>query len=268
MPETLLPNSDINGLNPGVPFSGCNLMYQDPFGNTLRVDIAQFIATPTSQDFEWLEDTVYAIDEVVTYGGLWYQSLQNGNENIIPGVTVGWAAWWTIVDRKYPFQFWSAGTYIEDDVLVFYKIGTRVNIYQLKAAATRPYPSSDFEVELAAGDWEILGHVEAIEYDASVADIVVDCMLLPDIALNPSANVAGNKTVDLQSLPDHGKITMKVVTIGAGRTLNFTLTGNVMCSAATWNGSTKVLTLDLEGHYRLQITPQDGVNYLDVFYYQ
>ena len=55
------------------------------------------------------------------------------------------------------FEFWTAKNYEEEDVYVLYpgSGSSDIQIYHL-VNPTRPYVSSDFPSELAAGDWEII----------------------------------------------------------------------------------------------------------------
>lgn len=123
---------------------------------TERVPLSAILTSGSSQNFEWITDNDpgYAEDEVVTYGGKWWQSLINDNLNITPGTNP--LAWVEITKSPSGFVFWEAGVFPQDEVFVLYEISPgSVQIYHL-IDATRPYVSTDFEAELALGDWQII----------------------------------------------------------------------------------------------------------------
>jgi hypothetical protein len=123
---------------------------------TERVPLSAILTSGTSANFEWITDNDpgYAEDEVVTYGGKWWQSLIDDNLNITPGTNP--LAWIELQKAPSGFVFWQAGVFPQDEVFVLYEISPgSVQIYHL-TNATRPYVSADFEAELALGDWQII----------------------------------------------------------------------------------------------------------------
>lgn len=115
--------------------------------------LAENIQIGDSSQFEWdpLED--YDLDEVVTYQGLWWQSLVPGvgtNTGNIPSEGVNWTQINKINGVIIPE--WSAG--LITDHLTLFREGT--TIYGLKNTAVLPYnstvtPSADL------ANWEIVG---------------------------------------------------------------------------------------------------------------
>lgn len=122
---------------------------------TERVPLSEFGIGVTTQNFEWITDNDpgYAEDEVVTYGGKWWQSLINDNLNITPGTNP--LAWVELAKSPSSLAFWQAGVYSTDEVIVLYDNGTSVEFYRLVDPA-RPFVSDDFDAELIAGDWELI----------------------------------------------------------------------------------------------------------------
>ena len=122
---------------------------------TERVPLSEILTSETTQDFEWVTDNDpgYNSNEVVTYGGKWWQSLIDNNLNIVPGTNP--TAWQEIAKSPSGFVFWQPGVYPQDEVFVLYPPSGAIEIYHL-ISPTRPYHSTDFEAELAAGDWEII----------------------------------------------------------------------------------------------------------------
>lgn len=121
---------------------------------TEKVPVDFFMSSGTSGDFEWLSETAYSEDQVVTYGGKWWQAQQAVPENILPGTD---ALYWVEISKSPSgLVMWQAGVYTEDEVFVVYELAGLKTLYYL-ADPARPYVSSDFETELTAGDWEAIG---------------------------------------------------------------------------------------------------------------
>lgn len=121
---------------------------------TERVLIAEILTSPTTGNFEWITDTPYTDGEAVTWKGEWYQADGNIAANLIPGVDPSWIL---ISKSASGFTFWQAGVYPQDEVFVLKKMSANpaapdIRMFWL-SVLTRPYVSSDFDVELAAGDW-------------------------------------------------------------------------------------------------------------------
>lgn len=122
-------------------------------GRTERVPTEQVVPSVTSGNFEWLTDTTYNINDVVTYASQWWQAQQAVPENIIPGTDV---AYWVAIPRSASgFVFWSAGVYTDDEVLVLRAIDNLVQLFRLVDAA-RPYVSASLEQEFVDGDWDLM----------------------------------------------------------------------------------------------------------------
>lgn len=122
-------------------------------GITQRIEVDYFLTSSSTQNFEWITDHEYAVNDVVTRSGRWWQSLQI-NENVVPGTDP--LTWVEIPRSPSGFVYWQAGAFVEDENFVMYEIAGVTYIYRLDNA-TRPYISTDFEAELLAGDWELLG---------------------------------------------------------------------------------------------------------------
>jgi hypothetical protein len=122
-------------------------------GITQRIEVDYFLSSTSTQNFEWITDHEYAINDVVTRGGKWWQALLV-NENIVPGTDS--LTWLEIPRSPSGLVYWQAGVFVDDENLVMHESGGITYIYRLDDA-TRPYVSSDFDAELLAGDWELLG---------------------------------------------------------------------------------------------------------------
>lgn len=175
------------GPQPGFLMPMWNLLLQ----RTERVDVANFIPVITG-NFEWVTDngTGYNDLDVVTRGGSWWQSQQNLNLNKVPGSN---PAFWVQISKSSSLAFWEAGVYAEDDVFVFYTIGTVTYVFQL-INVTRPFASSNFITELQASSWKqvgILAHSVAV---GTSGVFTIDFLNLTEVSADGSATIVEAKT--------------------------------------------------------------------------
>jgi hypothetical protein len=136
--------------------------------------VEEILTSETTGNFEWVTDNGdgYEEDEVVTWQGNWYQSLEDDNLNNIPGIDP--TKWLLVTKSASGFVFWQAGIFPQDEVFVLRSIGGMIHLVHL-VNATRPFISTDFDAEYAAGDWEIMSSDASpnTEVDTTI-DIVLD----------------------------------------------------------------------------------------------
>jgi len=127
-------------------------VYDADTGITKYIEAGDFVQYADS-NFEWVSTDTYALGDVRTYSGKWWQSLQAANTGNLP--TEG--AWWTQINKLAAtgIKQWQAGIYTDSEIVVWREIDTVKKLARLKTA-TRPYSSANFETELRDGDWEIL----------------------------------------------------------------------------------------------------------------
>lgn len=155
-----LKNARIKELPPSAgPKAGYLLaMFNLDKDLTESVPVDFFMSSGTSQNFEWVPNTAYPDNSVVTYGGTWWQAQQDisDTDNIIPGSDP--AYWVAIPKSPSGLVMWKAGVFTEDEVFVVAEVLGVKTLFYL-ADPTRPYVSADFDAEYAAGDWEPIGAV-------------------------------------------------------------------------------------------------------------
>jgi len=153
-----LLNKRIPGLDPssGITLGMLLAVYNPTNDKTEKISVSEFTTSVSTQNFEWLTDTAYNEDDVVTRSGKWWQAQQAVSANIAPGTDV--AYWAEISKSPSGFVFWQAGVFTEDEVFVLYEIAGITYIFRLDNA-TRPFVSTDFEDEFASGDWEAIGGI-------------------------------------------------------------------------------------------------------------
>ena len=125
----------------------------DPATNTTkRISVESFLNEETTGNYDWVDTTTYAVNEVVFYNNTLWASDVNGNLNNTPQA----GAFWTQVPAGLAggLKRWVAGAFTADEVFVVYNAGSGDALYAL-VNATRPYNSTNFATELTAGDWVI-----------------------------------------------------------------------------------------------------------------
>lgn len=202
-----LPNADILGHPLGTPKSGDFFLFQSPTDLVTRKCAAQEVINSSTSNFEWLSNANdgegYAEDEVVTYGGLWWQSQVDENLSV-PGVNSDWL----LLTRGYSWQIWAAGVFVETDTYVLVRKATATFIYELVDVA-RPYVSANFETELAAGDWREIGQCPFVVVD-SVPDILAfNCLNLYEVNFNLSAALDEAKEFQFTNMVQNKKGSIK-----------------------------------------------------------
>lgn len=121
---------------------------------TNSIRISTLLPTTEEVSFTWDELAEYDVDDIVSFEDQIWISLDAGNIGNPPGVL---SDFWTIgVKGKTGLIPWVAGIYTETHSTVLKKISGNWGLYYLENA-TRPYNSSNFTTELAAGDWLPVG---------------------------------------------------------------------------------------------------------------
>jgi hypothetical protein len=192
MAEILNPR--IDQLPDGNPGPNDYFVFRDMITNvTRRVKADQIIAAPTTQNFEWVsdKDPAYQDDEVVTYGGKWYQSTTDNNTSV-PGENSDWEEL-----NKAPsgLVFWQAGVFVEDEVFVLSYLGETVELFRLNTETTRPFVSEDFTDELLSGHWiQVTNNIEVVEIETTGGTLTIDCEYKAKINFTGSEAIAAAKT--------------------------------------------------------------------------
>lgn len=174
---------------------------------TERLQLSHFMGSGTTANFEWDNEIEYLTDEVVTYGGFWWQALED-NDDVVPGSDP--TIWVKVSKSPSGFVLWSAGIFTEDEVFILYRFefpeaapgaDTATYLFRLKDA-TRPFNSTDFVTELEAGQWELVGKVVTVVVNtADVSDnVVIDCKFLQEMNFIGSNEIAVSKTLQFIGL--------------------------------------------------------------------
>jgi hypothetical protein len=124
-------------------------------GKTVKIKAKYVTFAQPSTNYKWVSTFDYPVDAIVEYQGKWYLSLQTPNLGKIPSSPANAAFWQEQVKAGSGFVFWVAGVYTGAEVFVLRALDQFVQIFRL-SNATRPFLSTDFEVEYAAGDWELM----------------------------------------------------------------------------------------------------------------
>lgn len=260
-----LANARIDQHPLGVPNENDFGIYRDmTSGVTKRFSMAPFLTSVVTNNIEWVTDNDpgYALNDIVTYGGNIYQSLINDNLNIVPGSDV---TKWQLLTRGVVWSRWAAGAFIEDDVFVIRAIDGEDHIVQLVDVA-RPYNSTDFDAEYAAGDWISLTQnkiVKAATVGANTAALNMN--YLKERVFNFAAVIAEAKTWSLVNAGNLIKLKAIFEISGGLWAQTFPATFKLFTYAGLWNDGTKVWTPTDQGIYELEVTLLGGVHHAKLF---
>lgn len=144
----------------GIPAVGDFIPFFDRRnGITKRLDATIFNPTAfpvPGQNFEWIYNRMqvdgvtpfhYNLNDVVTRGGNWYQSLIANNTS-----APGSSDTWLLLTKGYSSDFWKPAIYTDEKVWVFSNHSGTYSIYILVDPA-RPFISTNIETETNAGKW-------------------------------------------------------------------------------------------------------------------
>jgi hypothetical protein len=157
----------------GIPVPGDFIIFADMVNNvTKKALVNQFLPSPTTQNFEWVseKDPAYDEDEVVTYGGNWYQSAVDDNTSV-PGVNSDWTL---LTKSASGFVYWAAGLFTEDKVFVVseHRDAGYPEIFFLLEPS--PFVSVDIVAEELLGQWRSITEItNTAEIPTGPTDIVL-----------------------------------------------------------------------------------------------
>lgn len=243
-------NLRIDQLELGIPKLGDYGIFRDmAAGKTKRFLSAEFLSSDTN-NFEWLSDTEYDEDDIVTYGGHIWQSEVDENENFIPGSD---DSKWVLLTKGQLWIRWAAGTFIETDVFVIRLIDGEDHIVQL-TNVTRPYVSADFDTEYTAGDWVSVSQnvIEKVATDGA-GTIQLDMNYLKERNFNLVGVVTEAKTWSILKGTKLKKLTVTFEIDGGLDAHIFPATFKLWTLAGLYNAGTFTWTPTDSGKYELEI---------------
>jgi len=160
---------------------------------------------------------------------------------------------------------WAAGLYSEGLIIVLHDItGSNPWLYKL-AEPTRPFLSSNFQTELAAGKWVPLSHTLTEEVDASSAIITLDIKHHSKAVLSLSADIDEAKewAFDNDSFLKNATIPFTITGLFIQ-----TMPANVKMLLASpvgaWDAGADTWTPTEAGDYVAEFTPVGATKYLTI----
>lgn len=159
----LLPSAPIDQFDEALTVqpNDFSLIYQVATGKTMKTKSSNFGIDSPSSNYNWSSTFDYPLDDIVEYQGKLYRSLQTPNVGNIPNASG--SAYWevTVKSTSSTLSLWAPGIYIDETVFVMYDLNQddaapNWGLYALKEPPTRPFTSTDFPTELAAGDWALV----------------------------------------------------------------------------------------------------------------
>lgn len=249
-----MQNREIREHPLGIPVLGDVFVFQSLVDlKTKRVPVDQFLPSPSTQNFEWTSQKAvagdYDIDSIVTYEGNLYQSEVTDNSSV-PGTNTEWTL---LTKGKSGFVLYEPGVFTEDDVFTLFQILNAVYIFRL-VDVTRPYNSTDFLAEYAAGDWELIGLIQVVVVDTTLVsdEITLDFRLLQQINFRESAQINEAKDI-LFDNPIEGLHCFFRFSLDAPQPLTFPA-GVKLTNAYNAEWANPVWTALEGGEYELELT--------------
>lgn len=229
--------------------AGMGLPIQDPSTLiTYHVKIATLLGT-SDESIAYDEEVSYPEGDVVSFNNQLWISQQDNNQGNTPGTDEAfWVADNEAVSAGIPLH--TNGIYTKQNVAVFVVIGNDLRLARL-ATPLRPFVSSDFAAELAAGSWELLSGAKIIaEVSTAGANITWDFLLASELILRGSASFSTPKNIVLANA-GKGKSVEFVFTI-TDLAAVLTFVGDFVSEDGSWNSGTKTWTPYSVGKYKLK----------------
>lgn len=128
---------------------------------TNHIDLSDLLPEVAEESNEWDPDFSYSEDEIAVFEDQLYISLQDDNLDNLPS-DPGSTFWVIGVKAQSGLVPWVAGIFTQTYVSVLKQIVADVWSLCYLVSATRPYNSTNFATEFAAGDWVIVRDPYAI----------------------------------------------------------------------------------------------------------
>lgn len=127
------------------------VLYQASTGVTKHIKFEDAFPSGNDGNFEWNNLTVYALDQVVTYNGKWWQSLQASNQGNVPAEN----SFWSEVSKP---SIIIVRPWVSGEVFTAHYALVRVAtvLYGLKNTVSLPFVSNVSPVTDTT-NWELVG---------------------------------------------------------------------------------------------------------------
>ena len=177
-----------------------------------KISVANFLSGLSETSFKWSSAENYNNGEIREYGGKWWES--KITDGVTPNIgnfpTEG--TYWTEVSpaNESSIRAYAAGVYKSDLVVVHYTPENK--LYYLDASVPRPFNSTDFATEKAAGKWKSysLGNAADIVFAPSSANWTTDPAnvhdALEELAASKADKITGGTSGNLVERDANGNI--------------------------------------------------------------
>lgn len=255
-----LTNASFDQLDPGIPKSGDILAFKDMAANKTKRFYFDELMVSTANNFEWVSDNNpgYALNAIVTYGAKIWQSKIANNLNIVPGTD---ASKWELLTKAVNWARWAAGAFLDTDVFVIRLIDGEDHIVQL-VSVTRPYNSTNFDTEYAAGDWKSLTQNMIVKAATlGLNTVQLDLNMLKNRIFNVG-NLIEAKTWSLLKSTNMQQFKAVFQVSGVLHIQTFPAAWQVSTVAGIWNDAANTWTPTDEGFYELEAVYIGAVLYV------
>jgi hypothetical protein len=252
-----LQNARYDQLPSGIPIPTDIMTFRDQVQGITKRFPANLVIS-SSVNIEWVSTTNYPVNAIVSRDGDLWKSLQTPNQGKTPGQ---FPLYWQKITRGINWEFWAASTYIETNVFVFYNLDGETHIMQL-VSGTRPYTSTNFLAEFAAGDWVSLTQNVILQNAVQGAGTLsINMDYLKKRMFQTDVDIAEPKT---WSILNGGNALEFVVNFGLADLYAQTFPASIRLmnsDNANWDGVNRIWTPYNAGEYKME-GHRKGNNYL------
>lgn len=157
---------------------------------------------------------------------------------------------------------WEAGVFGNGLVIVYFDVngdGTGMDLFKLTNPA-RPFNSTDFAAELAAGTWQKIGGPVHTTFDTTAAPLVLDVKRGNDVIFEGSAAFGVAKTFQFNNTTGNRRMTI-LFELSAAVTLTFPPTVKMANFLGEWDAVNYQWTPAGAGQFEVELTKK-GANWL------
>lgn len=231
MPAENLPNSDIDHL----PDSGGDIHSEDKIGfysknrgRTEFIKVIDLLGSPAAaaSNFGWVSTGDYDEGDVVLWGEDFFESDEDDNIGNTPSAP-GSTHWHVVSKSPSGFVFWQAGIFLDEVVAVFKLVSGTYFMFLLDPAIDRPFSSTDFDAELGAGNWKLVGGSNIVGSSGATDNAIIKADGVGGLTIQASlAKIDDFGGLEVEHIKRFGTAPAIAAGAGAGTAPTISITGS------------------------------------------